>query len=470
MENDEYFFDIDVSKVRVPLIETHGLDRQLLLHWPEKDEEITLAWLAARQCARMLILDEDSQISAALPFLPETVSEDILGILCEAGAMSIAVLERFLHCNLTRLAIPDGPRFQKNCGVEKEIHLSRACPRLNFLRIADSFPKSQMLAMLKNHATLEKATLRISWLQDKHLIALAQGAPCLVAINVQGAMRVTDISITVVAQHCSRLEFVNLNETQVTGASIHVLDCNCPSLGELYIDNSAVTSFCDAKLASLTKLHAHFLEDISSCEWQKLLGRLTLMDLRANGTYAVDALSQSTAGRCLKHLHLSYPPKEDMQRPNFSGFLANCSILESISLKSSFLANDDVQRLTTAASATLRQACFSRCRALTDRACDSLALCHSLVAIDLSWTQISDRGLCSILEHCRMLEEILLQGCKSCTAQSVGGALTRLGKPPNLILLDCSWCDDFDSDSAETIAGEFRIAVKDYYGMLHGDD
>ena len=68
-----------------------------------------------------------------------------------------------------------------------------------------------------------------------------------------------------------------------------------------------------------------------------------------------------------------------------------------------------------------------------------------------------------------MLEEILLQGCKSCTAEGVGGALTRQGKQ-SLLLLDCSWCDDFDPDSAERIAREFRIAVKDYYGVLHGDD
>ena len=74
-----------------------------------------------------------------------------------------------------------------------------------------------MLAMLKNHATLEKATLRISWLEDAHIIALAEGAPCLVAINVEGAMRVTDISITVVAQHCGCLEFVNVNGTRSVG-------------------------------------------------------------------------------------------------------------------------------------------------------------------------------------------------------------------------------------------------------------
>eukprot|EP01112_Ceratiomyxa_fruticulosa_P022650 TRINITY_DN8371_c0_g1_i2.p1 TRINITY_DN8371_c0_g1~~TRINITY_DN8371_c0_g1_i2.p1 ORF type:complete len:575 (-),score=75.04 TRINITY_DN8371_c0_g1_i2:62-1786(-) len=190
----------------------------------------------------------DNSILALVPNCKKLSMLDLKGckLLTDKSMVPLAQHCTFLHA-----------LFLDNCNqiTDKSIiRIARNCPKLHILGIQGcvQITDESIISLSNNREKLNGLDLnRCVQISDRAIISLAQGCRDLEWIQLEGC-NLTDASVAVLAQHCTKLATVDLTRCdKITDISVLAFAQNCKFLS--WLDLTACTQITDASIIPLSQ-------------------------------------------------------------------------------------------------------------------------------------------------------------------------------------------------------------------------
>jgi F-box and leucine-rich repeat protein GRR1 len=278
--------------------------------------------------------------------------------------------------------------------------------RLNLAALADKVNDGSVMP-LAVCTRVERLTLtNCKGLTDVGLMALVEGSPHLLALDISGDDEITEKSVFAIAKHCRRLQGLNISSCDKIGPQ---------SMSELARSCRYIKRVCSTCFSFSSRLSFHMLT-------------MTLRTkLKLNGC-------------------------SQLNDEAILAFAENCANILEIDLQQCRnIGNDPVTALLSRGQ-SLRELRLANCELVTDVAFLSLPQGRTyehLRILDLtSCAELTDRAVERIVEVAPRLRNLVLAKCRNITDAAVY-AIARLGK--NLHYVHLGHCGNITDDAVKRL-------------------
>jgi hypothetical protein len=260
---------------------------------------------------------------------------------------------------------------------------------------------------------------RGSWVSDDSICIVAQRCTKLMALGL-GGCRVTDVAVLSVAKGCPFLTALDVSRNQkITDASVVILAESCPKLRLLNMmsdgDNGTVPRITQASVLAIAKhctdLEAIFLACVARFDWIGL-------DTCQIPDSAILSLVEM-CGHSLRQFHLESCHTGDLALTAIGG---HCTRISHLSLKAPHGIDDITDKgvAALAACTALEFLSLEGCMRITDQSTILIATgCQHLTAVNMSGSKIGDKTIELLAMHCPRLSALDAKECKMLTACSL---------------------------------------------------